>query len=111
MERTWQASEESAVVGKVVFEVPKWTERMKYVKECKFTIDSEGNVEAGADQIDSLIKMVELATPHIKTVDLKTKEGSSVFKSFDDLQSDPICDAVLVEIASAVINGAAVGKN
>ena len=95
--------------GEVVIEVVRYKDRLRYIKECNFKIDSTGNVEIGGDQIESFIKMIELAEKHVKKVDVK--HGDIHATSFDEMQDYLEFDNLVSLVASAVLNGGSVGKS
>ena len=100
--------EEGAIFsGSVTINVPSSPQRLAMIKGCQFDIKQNGNeVQANAslNNIDALIKMLELAKPHIKKIDL-VKQGGAKYESFDDMLDDSDCDEICSEIASVVING------
>lgn len=96
--------------GIVKIEVPRYPQRLKYIKECNFAMDEKGQVKSGMDSIDSIIKMLEIASKHVQEVNLKHKDGAE-FCTWDELQDNPMADGILNEVASAVINGPILGKS
>lgn len=94
--------------GKVVVTLPLFAQKLKYIKECNFKTNKKGEVEVGLEQLDSLIKMIEIAEKHIKSVEMKC--GDIVAKSWEDLNSNPEFEPIIPEIATLVINGGQMGN-
>ena len=96
--------------GEVKIELPKYTQRLKYIKECNFRINADGEIDEGIDQVDSLIKMIEVAGQHIKSVKVKHESGIEV-KSYEEMEDFTEFDSLVSELASFVLNGGQVGKS
>ena len=94
--------------GSAKIELPKYTQRLKYIKECNFKVNADGEVDASTDQLDALMSMVEVAKKHISDVDIKCGEIHA--KSFDDLEDFVEFDSLIPELASTVLNGGRVGN-
>lgn len=99
---------EGKLKGHVVIDMPNYIQRLQYVKECNFQV-KDGEVSYGVNNIDALVKMIEVAKKHVKEVHLK--KGKEEFKSFDDLLDDAEMDGVVNEVAGAILNGIKLGKN
>lgn len=106
-----------AFKGHVVLDMPSYPQRLMYVKSCQFAIkkgeDGTHQVSDDMSNIDSLVKMIDIAKAHVKEVHLKRKDGDTVveYKSYEDLLDDAYCDEISNEIAGAVINGVKLGKS
>lgn len=97
--------------GKVSIEVPKYVQRMKYLKECNFKIGEGSQVQMGMESMDSIVKMIELAPKHVKNVSLSHMKSGDKFKKWEDLEEDYRCDQILNQIASVIVNGPQLGKD
>lgn len=101
---------EARFEGHVEIECPKFNERYELIEKAGFEMDAEGRILTGIKQLPALRKSVELSKPFVKSVALKKIEGGVEYKSFEDLEYDPDCDEVLIEIGSQVMNGFRVSK-
>lgn len=107
---TWKTRNEHALQGEIEVVLPKYTERLRLMKDCNFKVDEKGEIVTGFEQIESLIVAIEKSKPFIKSVNLLTKDGQKV-ESFDELEVTAGCDAILTELAFFVINGPQLGNN
>jgi hypothetical protein len=82
---------------------PSFSERLRYVSECKFDFEN-GAVKMSSENANAISKMVDYAKEHIKSVNVKHKNGSEA-KSFDDLYYDNAFDSVIMEISSVILSG------
>lgn len=97
--------------GTVDILVPKYTQRLKYIQDCKFKTDDAGNIKVDMSSLDSVIKMVEISKKHVLNMDLLNEKSGRLYKNFDDLEDDAECDGVINEIAGLVLSGVKLGKN
>lgn len=98
--------------GSIKLEMPSYPQRLKYFKECNFDLGKTDNgyeAKMGSQNIDALIKMLDIAKKHVKSVDLIREDTS--YASFDEMLDDSSCDELCQEIAGVVINGIRVGGN
>lgn len=96
--------------GKVEVEIPRYVQRLKYLKDAKFKINAEGGVDGSVDNLDLMIKAIELAEKHIKTVDLTVVETNEKITEFEVMADSPFCDDALTEIGFLILNGPELGK-
>jgi hypothetical protein len=96
--------------GHVVFNIPKYTERLKYIKQCGFKTGDDGQIVVSLEDTDSLVAMVEIAEKHVVEVNLTHKATGKVFQSMEALQYDNVCDALLSELSGKVLSGFSLGK-
>ena len=95
--------------GEVTISLPKYKERLQMLKEVNFKYVN-GQVESGLDQIDSMVKVVEIAEKHIVSVNLTRIEDQAQFLSIDDLQYDKDGADLINEIGNVILSGMPVGK-
>lgn len=100
--------DQDGLVGEVKIRVPKYTERLRYVKECNFKLDGSGNAVLSTDQLDSVIKMIEFASKHVVSVDLK--HGEKEFKTWEELECDPVCDSFISSFSGEILSGVSLGN-
>lgn len=103
--------ETEGFTGKVTIEAITTAQRYRYLYECGFETDKDGNVKGGMNNLPAIATSIEKARPHVKKVDLVHEESGDHFDSFDKLNRDNRCDALVNEIASKVIQGAQLSKN
>ncbi len=96
--------------GFVEIDLPKYIQRLKYLKDANFKINEKGEVANSAGGLDTTIFAVELAEKHIKKVELKHVETGDEMKKVDDLQFHPEGGEILTEIGFLVLNGPALGN-
>ena len=101
---------ESPFEGSVEIEIPKYTQRLKYIRDCNFVTGTDGEISAGMDNVDSIISMIESARPHVKNVKVKNVETGDEASSFEELEDNPAFDALLPVLAPLVLNGGKVGN-
>lgn len=92
---------ESPFEGIVILKVPKYTERLKFMRQCGIGVKD--------GEIDQL-KMVEIGIEHITKVQLTRKENGQVFETTDDLQYDKDGSDVLNSIANDIVSGVRLGE-
>ena len=93
---------DSPFEGIVILKVPKYTERLKYMRECGI-----GKKDSEIDQL----KLIKIGIDHITKVELIRKEDKHVFKSVDDLEYDKDGADVLSSIANDIVSGIRLGEN
>lgn len=97
--------------GHVMVRVPLFDERYEMLDQMGLKVEASGEVNAkDISAFASLRKMVAASLKFYQSVDIKHKDGRE-FKSVEDLQSDPDCDAILMDVSSAVTRGFKPGKN
>lgn len=107
---------ESPFKGSVVFTMPLYTQRLKYLKECNFNTGKDVDV-AGGSSYDSMIRMVEIAKKHIAKVDLTFEEAdengeakAATITSFDELQESAEGADAINQIATLILRGTKIKK-
>lgn len=93
---------DSPFTGSVTYKIPKYTERLKFMKDCKIGVK---------DESPDTEKMVNLAIQHITIVDLTHKETETKITCVDDLEYIKEGADVLNSIANELIQGVSLGKN
>lgn len=114
IEVTPQACKKEGAIfeGSVKIKIPTAVQRYKYMADINFQNVNGGDIDAiTSNQLLAVSKMIELSVPHYAEVNIKYKDGSGSFKSYEDLASDPSCDEILVEVAGMVLNGFKPSKN
>ena len=104
---------DSIIEGSVKLRIPTTIERYEYMAEVGFVVNEKGEVDnsVSASNLRSIGKMITLSKPHYIAVNMKYRDGSAEFKSFDDLSTDANCDDILIEIAGLLMNGFRPTKN
>lgn len=97
--------------GSIEVDLPKYVQRLKYLKDANFKINQDGTVGNDVDNLDLTIRAVELAEKHIKKVELTVKETGQKIKSVEEMQYSPYCEGCLTEIGFLVLNGPQLGKH
>jgi len=92
--------------GNVSIEIPSMRERLILAKELAFDGKTEVN---GRDNIDKMLKLLEITAKYVKKVNLKHKEGKE-FTSWEEMQNDSLCDKIVEEISSFVVSGGKLGE-
>jgi len=92
--------------GSITLKMPSVIDRLKYAK----LVDVEKIQEASqADQIDMIIRLVEIASNHIVSVDLNYEDRVDV-KSWEELQCYQEGLPVMLEIGTSIMQGLSLGK-
>lgn len=89
--------------GSVTIRVANNIERLKTLDALGFDVGEleKGKAEDKFKSFGSIIKLMERSKPHYKKVDLK-KDGK-VYKSYNDLNDDPECQAIMMECATKAL--------
>jgi hypothetical protein len=91
--------------------VPLFDERYEMLDQMGIKVDENGEMKMNEmGSFAAIRKLVSGSLKFYQSVEIKHKDGRE-FKSKDDLLSDPDCDAILIDVASAVSRGFRVGKN
>ena len=94
--------------GTIKWDVPSYAQRLNYSKQCNYEI-VDGQFVYSAQNIDGLLKALELAKDHVKEVNLKRKSDGREYKSYDDLLMD--ADEVCQELQGLVLSRPSLGKS
>jgi hypothetical protein len=99
--------------GSITIRVPKTRERMQYIKECNFKLNQAGEMDTADNDgmFEKIAKMIEIAERHVVKVDFKHIATGTEYKSFEDIETDSGCDAIVSEVAQKVLRGFGVSKN
>ena len=90
--------------GQINVKIPIYPQRMKYIKESGLNVGSEVDL---ADQVEALIKLVEIASKHVEGV--KIEKGDEKIESWADLLASDHND-IIETIAAMMIKGGSVGE-
>ncbi len=106
-----QKDEKLVFEGEVVINLPKYSERLALLKSLNFKTSNDGKVEASSDQIDSMIKMIEIASKHVASVKVRRIDDGYEFNSIDELEYDKEGSELINEIANVIMSGVKMGKH
>ena len=98
------------ITGSVTLRMPSFDEKYGYIEQCGFSMNSDGQIGAGVEQLGAIRRMVDLTKGHYEEVNLKTKDGQEI-TSFDQMQYDSRCDSILIEVAAQIMGGLQAGKS
>ena len=99
------------IEGTVEIDIPKYMQRLKYMRDANFKVDEKGEVATdNTSALDQTIFAVSLAEKHIKKVDLTVLKTGEKVKTPEAMQFSPYCESALVEIGFLVLNGPALGN-
>jgi len=101
--KTKMVEEDSPFEGQIVISIPKYTQRLKYMKEMNF-----GGKDS--NQTEIMERLVALAIKHIKKVDLSFIETGEKLESVDDLEYCKEGADALNSIANKILEGVSLGK-
>ena len=93
--------------GFVKVEIPSMRERLIFSKEIAY--DTKEDVKP-LDNVDRMIKILDICEQKIKEVDLCHIASKVDFESWSEMQKDSLCDKIVEEIASFVVSGGKLGE-
>ena len=96
--------------GSIEIDFPKYTQRLKYIQECQFKLNSDGEINISLDSVDSIIKMIEISRKHVKSVDVLHKKTGSKFAKFEDLEDFQDCQELSNVVAGKILGGLQLGE-
>lgn len=96
------------ITGKLVLTIPTYRQRLKMIKDCNFKVSEKGQINVGNETLDSMVKLIDLAEPHFKKIDLTC--GEITVKNFKDMESNPEFDTLITEAATTLLNAGSLGK-
>lgn len=97
--------------GSILLRLPTFEEKFEYIEKMGINVDKDGDVESDKmTQVKSIRSLVKLSSAHYLEVNLSKLDGSEDVKSYDDMQYVEELHAVLIEIASKILNGFKVGN-
>ena len=96
--------------GHINIQCPTFDERYELIEKAGFEMDSEGKIATGIKQLPALRKAVKFSKEFVKGVALKKLDDGTEYKSFEEMEVDPDCDEILIEIGTQVMNGFRVSK-
>lgn len=105
------SDKKSTLAGHVLLRIPTIMERLNYMDVAGVEIDEKGTVNLAQGQIKGISKLMELSQAHYVKVDIKRKDGSYEFTSFDELASDGEGCKVLTDVALKILHGFNISKN
>lgn len=91
--------------GQLRLSAPSLPQRMAYMEAINLKVKEDGTVDLGLANMGAIGKMLELSKGHYLSVDIKARDGSKEFKSYDEMILDPDCDDVLMEVAGVILHG------
>ena len=100
----------AAFTGKIGISIPKFTERVKLLKEVQFGNTVPGQSDA-ANNLDFSVKMAEIAKSHTVRVALTRVSTQETLSSFEDLEYDTDGTDLINQIGHMVLTGISLGKN
>jgi hypothetical protein len=100
----------SPFTGHIMVEVPKYIERLQYIKDMKLSVGDSGEVKGDVGNIDQAIKVVEIAKKHIKEVALTVVSTGQEVKSLEDLEYSFEGSQLMNEVANLVLSGIKLGN-
>lgn len=101
-------SKHKKIKGELVLGIPSYRQRLMMIKECSFKMSDKGEVEVGAETIDSIVKLLDISKPYFKKVELEC--GDIKVKSFDEMEEYAEFDTLLTEASSSILNAGRLGK-
>ncbi|GAH17770.1 unnamed protein product, partial [marine sediment metagenome] len=87
-DRVIKDEKKNPFTGSIIIEVPKYTQRLQYLKECNFKTNKAGEVDQSGGTYDSIIKMIDIAKKHMTKVEVMRVEDGLLFESIEDLEYD-----------------------
>lgn len=96
--------------GYVVMTMPKYSERKKLIKKYGIKANATGQVDFEVDAIESLSAMVDGVKEYVEEVKIKRVHDKKEYVSFEDLEYDPSCDALLEDLGRLLIQGETLEK-
>lgn len=101
-------SKHEGIEGKISLTIPPYKMRLKMIKECNFKADDKGEISAGMDSIDSIIRLIELTSEYFHEVNLTCGEIKAL--NFNDMEENPEFDQLLTDSASAILQAGKLGE-
>lgn len=103
---------EHELEGHVIMRVPNFPERLKYIEEAKVDFNqSGGEAEVVQKNASATRVLLGFLKDHLKAVEIKAKDGSSLIKSYEEMIEDNRCDGALMELAWLLVAGFRPSKN
>jgi hypothetical protein len=115
MEIDWKPNaakgDDAVFSGSIKMRVPTFSERYEYMESAGFEIGEDGAVEANMKQMGAIRRLVEKSKAHYGAVDLTRVSDGKKFSSYEEMETDPACDPIIIEFAMACMTGVQPGKN
>lgn len=108
---TYDASRIDGFKGQIKLAMPKYRDRLQMIKDCNFKTGSSGEMLLGLDNLDSIIKMIEITCKAAKEVTVTCEKTDVTAKSFDEMELNPDFDAILQDVAGFYMNAGKVGNS
>ena len=104
--------DEALFSGEVELRLPTFDEKFEYLEKTGIEFDDGGLVEVGTtpNKIKFIREIVKLSEKHYIRVSLKDLNSNEEFKSFEDLQYCTEAHPLLMEVATALLNGFKLGN-
>lgn len=103
---------EPTFTGEIILRRPNHNERQDFVDTLNLKINEEGDVDVSAMEPLKMVRsMVNISEKFYAKVDLTRIDDGERFESFEDLSFDAECDPILMDVATALMNGNRVSKN
>ncbi|WP_374029772.1 hypothetical protein [Bdellovibrio bacteriovorus] len=98
--------EKQKFTGHVVLRVPSSTEKLVMLEQIGVEFEENGEMKPlQTTKLSTLKKMVEASKDFFQEVNIKRLEDGKEFKSFDELNYDDSCLAILTDVAAQMFNG------
>ena len=97
-------------IGKIVVNFPKYKQRLQYIKDCNFQTNEAGEITVGTDQIESIIKLVEIAGQHVEKVAIEHLETGLEVGSFEELEDYEDTQEIINVIGGKILAGVRLGE-
>ena len=97
--------------GHIKLTVPSTSQRIKMMSELGIDADMDGGVKTARGTLNILADVIELVDKKfVHEVSIKHSSGKE-FKSFKELDEDPIAEVIITDIASLYLSGFKPSKN
>lgn len=99
--------------GYIMLKGTTYDERMEMLESLSVTANAKGEVDTSTsiNMVAETRKLVKRAKEKVISVHLKNLATGVEYKTFEDMDSDPDCDAILSELGFAFRKGFKPGKN
>lgn len=104
--------EEKVFEGNLEIRLPTFDEKFEYLESLGMNLDDAEDLTKVSKLalLKSIRAMVRLSKPHYVAVNLKKIQSGEVYKTYDDLSTDPDAHGILTEVASKMLEGFSLGK-
>jgi len=91
--------------GSVTLKRPTFDDRFAFAEEAGIEIDKKGEVSEHKSPIPMIRKMVRFSKPFYEKVELEKIATGEKYTSVDELDVDPDCTNILIEVAGILFQG------